>query len=48
MDGTLSVTVTHTIVYHPYHPLRAENGERIDTGGEGEKQRKVEENPTGY
>ena len=33
--------MTHTVAYHPYHPLRAENGERIDTVGGGEKQRKI-------
>jgi hypothetical protein len=39
--------MTHTVVvYHPYQPLRAENGERIDTGGE--VQRKIEENLTRY
>ena len=48
MDDTQSVTVTGTAEYHPYHPLRAENGERIDTGGEGEKEGEMEENPTGY
>ena len=44
MDGKRSVTMT-PVVYRPYHPLRTENGERIDTGGESKKQRKIEENP---
>jgi len=29
--------MTETVVLRSYHPLRAENGERIDTGSLGEK-----------